>query len=75
MRIERFINALVRPLYKEMAPKMKSFPSYSIVVDCVKMLEIKEIEAHALQEKTKKHKTEHTYGSQSDGTFNKGSKP
>ena len=54
---------------------MKSFPFYSIVVDYVRMLEIKEMEARVSQEKTKKHKTEGAYGGQSSGTFNKGSKP
>ena len=45
-----------------MAPKMKSLSSYSTAMDYARLLEMKEIEAHELQEQTKKHKTEGTYG-------------
>ena len=55
MGIERFIGRLVKPLYRAVAPQMKSFPSYSTVVDYSKMLEMNEMEALASQEKTKKH--------------------
>ena len=41
-----------------MAPQMNIFPSYLAIVDCVRMLEMKEIKAHASQEMTKKYKTE-----------------
>ena len=75
MRIERFIDGLVRPLYRAVAPQMKTFPSYSVTVDCARMLEMKEMEAHASQERTKKHKSEGAYSGQSSGTSNKGSKP
>ena len=33
IRIERFINWLVRPLYRVVAPQMKNFPSYLAIVD------------------------------------------
>ena len=39
------------------------------------MLEMKEMEAHASQEKTKEHKIEGAYGGQSSTNFNKGLKP
>ena len=72
MRIERFIDGLVRPLYRAVTPQMKTFPSYSATVDCARMLEMK---ARASQERTKKHKSEGAFSGQSSGTSNKGSKP
>ena len=60
MRIERFINGLVKPLYKVVAPQIKTFPSYLAIVDCAKMLEMKKMETHASHERTKKHKVEGT---------------
>ena len=45
MRIKRFIDGLMRPLYRVVAPQMKSFPSYLDVMDYAKMLEMKEMEA------------------------------
>ena len=75
MRIKRFIDGPVRPLYRAVTPQMKTFPSYSAAMDYARMLEMKEIEAHASQERTKKHKSEGAYGGQSSGTSNKGSKP
>ena len=75
IRIERFIDGLVRPLYRVVAPQMKTFPSYLTTVDYARMLEMKEMEARASQEKTKKHKAEGVFSGQSSGTFGKGSKP
>ena len=66
-----FIDGLVRPLYKVMAPQMNTFPSYSAIMDCVRMLEMNEIEDHASQKKTKKHKTKGTYSVQSSATSSK----
>ena len=47
MKIERFIDGLVRPRFRVVALQMKLFPSYVVVVNCAKMLEIKEMEVHA----------------------------
>ena len=35
---------------------MKSFPSYAATVDCARMLEMKEMEVHVYQERTRKPK-------------------
>ena len=40
-------DRLVRPMYKVVAPQMKTFPSYSTIVDYARMLEMEEIEASA----------------------------
>ena len=58
-----------------MALQTNSFPSYTTVVYCVKMIEMKEMEVHASQERTKKSKTEGGFNSQSSGATSKGSKP
>ena len=65
MKIKRFIDGLVRPLFRVVAPQMKSFPSYAAIMDCAKMLEIKEMEVHASQERTKKSRTEGRFSGQS----------
>ena len=53
---------------------MKTFPSNSVTVDCARMLEMKEIEARASQERTKKYKVKGTFNGQGSGTSSKGSK-
>ena len=57
MRIERFIKGLAKPLYQVIAPQMKMFLSHSIIMDYVKVLEMKETKLSAFQEKIKKIKT------------------
>ena len=47
MRIKWFIDGCVRALYRVVAAQMKTIYSYSNVLDCGRMLEIREIEAHA----------------------------
>ena len=74
IRVDRFIYKLVRPLYRVVIPQVKTFPSYSITMDCVRMLKMKEIKAHVLKEKKKKHKAKGAFSGQSDGTSNKGSR-
>ena len=72
MRIERFIEKLVRPLYLVVAPQMKTFLSYLATIDCAWMLEMKEIEMCALQDKTKKVKIQSSFGGQTSGAIKKG---
>ena len=61
LRIERIIDELVRPFYRVVTPLMKTSPSYLAIVDCASMLEMKEMEACASQERTKMYKTESAY--------------
>ena len=61
MIIERLIKGFVRPLYKVVALQMMMFPSYPTVVDCVRMLKMKEMEICASQEWTKKTKTKSNF--------------
>ena len=72
MRIERFIDGLVRPLFRAVAPQMKSFPSYSAAVECAKMLEMKEMD---VREKAKRTKFEGGFSGQSSGAQSKKSGP
>ena len=74
MRIERFIEGLVMPLYRAVAPQMKTFPSYAAAVDCARMIEMKEMEMRASQERAKKIKIGGNFSGQSSGTYGKGSK-
>ena len=74
MRIERFIEGLVMPLYRAVAPQMKTFPSYAAAVDCARMIEMKEMEMRASQERAKKFKIGGNFSGQSSGTYGKGSK-
>ena len=55
---ERFVDRLMRPLYRVMAPQIKTCPSYLAIMDCMRMLEMKEMKAYALQKRTKNPKIE-----------------
>ena len=55
--------------------QMKSYLSYLAAMDCARMLEIKEMEVRASQERTKKSKTEGGFNGQSSGATSKGSRP
>ena len=46
IKIERFIDGLVRLLFRVVVLKMKFFPSYVVAVDCAKMLKMKEMEVY-----------------------------
>ena len=74
MKIERFIDGLVRPLFRAVAPQMKTFPSYAAAVDCARMIEMKEMEVRVSQERTKKFKSEGGFSGQSSGATSKRSK-
>ena len=75
MKIERFIDGLIRPLFRVVAPQMKSFPSYATIVDYVRMLEMKEMEVRAFQQRTKKSKIEGGFSGQSSGAISKRFRP
>ena len=47
MKIGRFTDRLLRPLFGMVAPPMKPFSSYTTIVDCARILEIKEMEVCA----------------------------
>ena len=61
----------MRPLFRTVVPQIKSFSSYIVVVDCAKMVDVKKMEVHVSQERTKKPKTEGGFSDQSSGATSK----
>ena len=49
MKIKRFIDRLVRLLFRVVALQIIFFPSYATLVDCYRMLEMKDMEVCASQ--------------------------
>ncbi|XWS50895.1 hypothetical protein CRYUN_Cryun12cG0129400 [Craigia yunnanensis] len=67
MKVKRFVNGLVEPLFIVVEPQ--KFASYSLVVDCARMIEIRSAKSCTAQEKIKKAKIE---GHQGRRDFNVG---
>ncbi|XP_017972547.1 PREDICTED: uncharacterized protein LOC108661162 [Theobroma cacao] len=56
MKIQRFVDGLVEPLFRAVASR--DFNTYSAVVNCAQRIEIKTYESRAMRDKAKRAKTE-----------------
>ncbi|XWS48174.1 hypothetical protein CRYUN_Cryun13aG0050400 [Craigia yunnanensis] len=56
MKVKRFVNGLVKPLFRDVAPQ--KFTSYSSAVDYARLIKIWSVESCVARERTKKARIE-----------------